>query len=287
MAKFMFGPAGKPVSYRGSIQGVPGFLREIGLNAFEYQAVRGVRISEEQARELALEAAKNGVLVSLHAPYFINLSSLSESTLRASIERLCESIRASKYMNAYVVVFHPGYYKGSTPREALNRAISALKKVEEFRDSINATNVWLGPETVGKTSQLGSLEENIEICRAISNCRPVIDWAHIYARSRGSLITSIDHVIKVVEEVEMELGSKSTKPLHMHFSKIEYGKGGEREHHALSEAGYGPSFELVCKGLTQVGVEGVFISESPLLEKDALLMKDLCSRICGVNCVAD
>ncbi|MCS7128237.1 MAG: TIM barrel protein [Sulfolobales archaeon] len=287
MAKFKFGPAGKPVSYRGSIQGVPRFLREMGLNAFEYQAVRGVRISEEQAKELALEAVKNGVLVSLHAPYFINLSSLSESTLRASIERLCESVRASKHMNAYVTVFHPGYYKGSTPREALSRAINSLKKVEEFRNSIDASNVWLGPETVGKTSQLGSLRENIEICRAISNCRPVIDWAHIYARTRGGLITSIDHVIKVVEEVEVELGSKPIKPLHMHFSKIEYGKGGEREHHALSEVEYGPSFELVCEGLTQVGVEGVFISESPLLEKDALLMKDLCSKICGVNCIAD
>ncbi len=287
MAKFKFGPAGKPLSYRGSMHGVPGFLRGIGLNAFEYQAVRGVRISEEQARELGLEASKNGVLVSLHAPYFINLSSLSEPTLTASVERLCESVRASMHMNAYVVVFHPGYYRGSTPREALNRTISALKKVEEFRNSINAASVWLGPETVGKASQLGSLEENIEICRAISSCRPVIDWAHIYARTRGSLITSIDHVIKVVEEVERELGSGPVKPLHMHFSKIEYGRGGEREHHALSEASYGPSFELVCKGLTQVGVEGVFISESPLLEKDALLMKDLCSRICGVNCVAD
>ncbi len=287
MSRLRFGPAGKPIEYKGSMQGVPKFLREIGLNALEYQAVRGVRISEEKARELGIEAKKYNIVLSIHAPYYINLGSPVKKVIESSIQRLKESIQAGLWMNATVIVFHPGYYKGVTPSEALENVINALKIVEEYRELIKATHVWLGPETTGRTSQVGTVDENIAICKEISNCKPVVDWAHIYARSMGKYITSIDHVIEVIEKIERELGKKAVSPLHMHFSKIEYGKGGEREHHTLSEEGYGPDFNIVCKGLVETGVDGVIISESPILEKDAIVMKNICKELCGVECIAD
>ncbi len=287
MPRYRFGPAGKPVDYRGDMVGVPEFLHSIGLNAFEYQAVRGVRISEEKARKLGEEARKYDVLLSLHAPYYINFGSPKEETRRASIERLKASIRACSWMGAYIAVFHPGYYKGVTPEEALRNTIACLKEVEEYRSSIGADNVWIGPETTGKTSQLGTLDENIAICREIDKCKPVIDWAHMYARSMGEYITSVDHVIEVIEKIERELGTEAVKPLHMHFSRIEYGKGGEREHHTLAEKDYGPDFEIVCRGIVETGVDIVVISESPILEKDAIVMRDICSRLCGVECIAN
>ncbi|WP_440060283.1 deoxyribonuclease IV [Thermogladius sp. 4427co] len=262
----------------------PEFLRSIGLDAMEYEAVRGVNISEEKARAFGAEAEKYDIKLSLHAPYFINLSSRNEKTVQASIERLKQSILASYWMGAYVVVFHPGYYKDMPSREdALRAVIENLKPVAEFRDSLGAKNVWIGPETTGKTSQVGDVDETIEICSRVEGARPVVDWAHIYARSGGKFIVSKDDVISVVEKIEKVLGEWAVKPLHMHFSKIEYGKGGEREHHTLGEAEYGPDFEIVCSALTELGVEGIFISESPILEQDALVMKEICARVGGTG----
>lgn len=285
MTKYYFGPAGKPIGYRGSMIGVPKFLYELGLNALEYQAVRGVKISEDKAHKLGEEASKYNVLLSLHAPYFINLGSPKETTVQASIKRLIDSVRAAYWMNAYIVVFHPGYYKDTTPEEALKRAIKALREVVEYRRGLGAESVWLGPETTGKITQLGTLEENIAICREIDKCKPVIDWAHLHARSLGSYIVDTSHVIEVIELVERELGTQAVKPLHMHFSRIEYGKGGEREHHTLAEEEYGPDFEIVCKGVVETGIDAVFISESPVLEKDAIAMKNICTKLCGAECI--
>lgn len=288
MPRFLFGPAGKPIGFKGDLIASLTYLRELGLNAMEYEAVRGVRINKERAVKLREAAEENGIKLSLHAPYFINLSSPEEHKVAKSIERLNRSVEAAHWMGAYIVVFHPGYYKGlSSPQEALEKAIEALRTVAKYRASIGAEDVILGPETTGKTTQLGTLDENIAMCREIGGCRPVVDWAHMYARSMGEYITSVDHVIEVVEKIEKELGTESVKPLHMHFSHIEYGKGGERMHHTLAEKEYGPSFEIVCRGLAETGVSGVFISESPILEKDALVMKDVCRRICGERCVAD
>jgi len=287
--RFRFGPAGKPFSMKSAdILKAPAFLRDLGLNAMEYEAVRGVNITEEKARAFGEEAAKNNILLSLHAPYFINLSSKNTKTVEASIERLKQSVLASYWMGAYVVVFHPGYYKDMPSREeALRAVVENLKAVAEFRDSIGAKNVWLGPETTGKTSQVGDLDETIEISSRVPGTRPVVDWAHLYARYEGKFIVSKDDVVGVVDKIERNLGSWALKPLHMHFSKIEYGRGGEREHHMLNEKEYGPDFEMVCSALAEVGVEGVFISESPVLEHDAIIMKNICAKVCGEACVGE
>lgn len=289
MPKMRFGPAGKPVSMKSSdILKAPAFLHELGLNAMEYEAVRGVKISEDKARKFGEEARKYDVVLSLHAPYFINLASGKKTTVEASITRLKESVQASYWMGAYIVVFHPGYYRDApSKREAVKMVIDHLKPVVEFIDELNATNLWLGPETTGKTTQIGDLDEVIEISRKLDHVKPVIDWAHLHARYEGKFITSVDDVIHVIDKLEKELGEYAVKPLHTHFSRIEYGKGGERKHHVLAEKDYGPEFEHVCKGLWETGVEAVIISESPILEQDALVMKKICMEICGVECVAD
>jgi len=289
MSRFRFGPAGKPVSMKsGDITKAPEFLRGLGLNAMEYEAVRGVRITEEKARLFGEKASEHGIKLSLHAPYFINLAGSKKSVVEASIKRLGEAVQASKWMGAYIVVFHPGYYSTApSKREAVEKVIENLKQVLEYREAINAKNVWLGPETTGKTSQVGSLDEVIEIAMKLEGVKPVIDWAHLYARHEGKFVVSVDDVIKIVERLEKELGEYAVKPLHTHFSRIEYGKGGEKKHHVLAEEKYGPEFEHVCRGLFEAGVEAVIISESPVLEQDALVMKDICSQICGVECIAD
>lgn len=288
MPRYWFGPAGKPISMKSmDILKAPLFLREMGLNAMEYEAVRGVNIREDKARALGTEARLNGIKLSLHAPYFINLAG-KRDVVEASIRRLNESIEAAYWMKAYVVVFHPGYYRDApSKREALKKTMDALGKVIEYREQINAREVWLGPETTGKTSQIGDLNEVIELSRNLGGVRPVVDFAHLYARSEGKYITSREHVIQVIEHVERELGSWALRPLHVHFSKIEYGRGGEREHHNLTEEGYGPDFGQVCRALCEMNVDAVVISESPVLEQDALLMLKICRETCGEKCIVE
>jgi len=288
MPRFWFGPAGKPITLKSAdILRAPSFLREMGLNAMEYEAVRGVNIREDKARAFGNEARANGVKLSLHAPYYVNLAGRKD-VIEKSIRNLNESIEASHWMGAYVVVFHPGYYKDApSKRDALRKVIENLKPVVEYREQINAKNVWLGPETTGKTSQIGDLEEVIEIALSVENTRPVIDFAHLYARSGGKFITSKDHVLHVIETIETRIGTWALKPLHVHFSKIEYSKGGEREHHNMSEEEYGPDFKHVCSALCETGVDAVIISESPVLEQDSLVMLNMCREICGEKCIVE
>jgi len=275
-----FGPAGRPIDYVGPTPAIPAYLKALGLDAFEYQAVRGVKISDEDAMNLKEQSLKHDVLLSLHAPYYINFSSAKSDVIRKSIRWLVLAAEACYKMGAYVAVFHPGYYGGKDPREALELVENSLKRVEEELKLRGIKGVFLGAETTGKISQVGSLEEVIELSSKLENVKPIIDWAHLHARSLGEQIRSVDEIIGIIDLLEKEVGSKAIKPLHTHFSRIEYGKGGEREHHVLDERSYGPEFTVVCKGLREVGVDAVIISESPLLDKDALLMKRIFMNEC-------
>ena len=278
MGRIRFGPAGKPLDFKGAMERVPEFLASIGLDALEYEAVRGVRISEAKARLLGEEARRHDIVLSMHAPYYVNLASPDEDVVKRSLKRLYDSMVAAEWMGAYAVVVHPGYYKGNKSREEALRRV-----IEAFNSLMEGLPAWVktpevAPETMGKTSQVGSLEEVVEICRNTQRCRPCIDWAHLYARAEGGFVRSVDEVVKAIEYVERELGSRAVRPLHTHFSKIEYGRGGEREHHTLSEEEYGPDWRIVCRAYLETGIDAVVISESPILEKDALLMKKICDE---------
>lgn len=288
MPKFWFGPAGKPIGLKSmDVTEAPAFIRRIGLNAMEYEAVRGINISDEKARILGEASRSQGVKLSLHAPYYINLAG-REQVVNSSIERLTASVRISSVMGAYIVVFHPGYYRDApSKRGAVEKIIRNLSRVVEYRDQHGFKDVWLGPETSGKISQVGDLVEVIEISSAFKGVRPVIDFAHLYARYMGRFVRSKEDIVKIVDTIEKKLGREHLNPLHTHFSKIEFNRGGEKEHHALGEEKYGPDFRIVCEALCEVGVDTVVISESPLLEEDSLIMKNTCIEVCGEGCVVE
>lgn len=273
-----FGPAGRPPSFKGPIVELPVFLRNEGLDALEYQAVRGVRISEDTAKRLGHVAKECDVLLSLHAPYAINLSSAKKETIEASKERLVASLQAAYWMGAHVVVFHPGYYGKYTPEEALGLCIAALKEVRERAKSLGIQGVLLGPETTGKLSQVGSLEEIIKMCEEVEDTVPVIDWAHIHSREQG-LFRSKEDYLRITNIIEERLGHGIVKSLHCHFTKVEYGKKGELRHHPLEAEGYGPPFEPLAELIVEHGYSFTIISESPLLDVDAIRMKSILESI--------
>jgi deoxyribonuclease-4 len=277
-----FGPAGVPPTFRAmkaALTDVPRLLREEGLDAFEYQAVRwGAKpqIKREDAEKLGLKARENDVLLSLHGSYFINLCGGKE-TVEASKDRLIACATASRWMGSKIVVFHPGFYGRKPPKEVFNECLEALKDVVERLRALGISDVKLGPETMGKPTQFGSLEEVLALCEQVEQTQPVIDWAHLHARDRGRF-KNVDDFRVVVEEIERRLGTEAVKNMHCHFTKVEFTDKGEKCHHTMDEAGYGPDFEMLAKIIADFRLNPVIISESPVLDVDAIKMRDILRR---------
>jgi deoxyribonuclease-4 len=274
-----FGPAGVPPGFKAlkaTLMDVPRLLREEGLDAFEYQAVRwGVKpqIRRDDAEKFGLKAKETDVLLSLHASYFINLCGDKE-TVEASKARLVACATAAQWMQAQTVVFHPGFYGKKTPKEAFANCLEALKDVVERLKSLGIGNVKLGPETMGKLTQLGSLEEVLALCEKVEQTQPVIDWAHLHARKKG-LFKTVENFRRVVETIEKRLGTETVKNMHCHFTKVEFTEKGEKCHHTLDEAEYGPDFALLAKVIAEFKLTPVIISESPVLDVDAIKMRNI------------
>lgn len=268
-----FGPAGKPPRFKGPIVETPCFLHDEGLDAFEYQAVRGVRISQKDADELGSVARESDVWLSLHGPYFVNLSG-EKATVMASRQRILDSLKAASWMGAHQVVFHPGYYGMRIASEAVDMCIRAMQAIVEDAKALGIKGVALGPETTGKQSQVGSLDEILTMCEKVELTAPTIDWAHIHAREGGKIKTKDDY-LKVLEEIEKRLGSEAVKNLHCHYTPVEFTAKGERRHHTLDEPNFGPPFKPFAELIVEQRLRPVIISESPVLDVDSIKMRDL------------
>jgi deoxyribonuclease-4 len=266
-----FGPAGNPIGFKGQTVDVCDYIREIGLDAYEYQATYGVRIQKQSAMRLGNNASKNSIKISMHAPYYINLCSPKEDVLERSIKRLIQSARASEWMGAYRIVFHPGFYTNYTSDEAMKKCKNTIETLMEEISALGIKKFTFAPETTGKKSQLGSLEEIIDICQHFDYFAPTIDFAHIHARNQGC-IKSKSEYHKIFQKIEDGLGLKS---VHSHFTHIEYTDKGERKHHTLSEDAYGPPLEILLEAIIECGWNVTIICETPFLEQDALLMKSI------------
>jgi len=266
------GTAGIPISAeeRTTFGGLKR-IKELGLNALEIEFVRNVYLKNEVAKKVGEEAKKLDIELSIHAPYFINLCSEKEK-LEASKKRILDSVERAFYMNARVVVFHPGYYGKLSKDEAYEKVKEACEDLVEKMEKNGWNKVFLGLETTGKLSQFGTLEENIKISKEVKNCIPVIDFAHIFARSGGK----IDF-----KEVVDKVSYLKPKFLHCHFSGIEFKPakegGNERKHLNLTE-GAKPDYKPLVKELKKVKFDITLISESPNLEGDALFLKEMLKK---------
>lgn len=270
-----FGPAGNPLGYIGETINVCDYIRRRGLNAYEYQATYGVRISKQSALKLKKSSKENNILISMHAPYYINLSSNKDDVVDRSIQRLIQSAKAAEWLDAYRIVFHPGFYTKYTPTEAMMKLQSAINDLTEKLESMGVSKYTFAPETSGKKTQLGSLEEIIEICFTHENFTPTVDFAHLHARSGGGIKSKKDYG-EIFEKLEDNLGLNS---LHSHFTSIEFTDKGERRHHALFEDNYGPPMEPLLEEIAERGWNVTVICETPLLDEDALLMQKAYNKI--------
>jgi deoxyribonuclease-4 len=269
------GPAGVPISSRDhSTLGGIRRVAELGLNSIEVEFVRGVAMKNEAADEVGKLAKELGVLLSVHCPYFVNLCSTDKKKLEASKKRILDSVERAYHMGAHVAVFHPGYYGSLTQETAFKAVEEACLDMLDRIKSAGIKGVALGHETTGKVSAFGTLDEIVQLCERVRGCVPVVDFAHIWARQAGKIDYS---------EVFEKLKPLKLDHLHTHFTSMEWtpaktpGYGNEKHH--LPIKFNRPPFEPLAREILKRKLNITLISESPVLEQDSLIMKQIFEKL--------
>lgn len=272
--KIFIGPAGVPISSKGkSTKDGIETVSKLGLNAFEVEFVRGVVMSNGTAKEIGAIAKSLGIKLSVHAPYYINLNSADKAKLEASKKRVLDSLERGHHMGAEVVAVHASYYGDDTPEKTYEDTKEACVDILEKAAKSGWYGVKLGLETMGKKSQFGSLEELARLSKEIKII-PYIDWAHIFVRNNGTIDYS--GIFSQLEKLKI-------KKIHSHFENVKKnGKGEFVDVHIPID--HHPPFEPLAKEILKRKIDITLISESPLLEKDALKMKGILENLgCKFN----
>lgn len=279
----IFGPSGNSAifyeeGYNSSLE-MPEWLRNMELDAYEYSCARGVNIKHDMAEELGKIAKENGISLSVHAPYYINLASEEPHTIEKSFDYITKTARVAEIMGAKRVVLHPGSL-GKLSREiAFENIKSNLNKILEIINK-KGFKVSLCPETLGKKNQMGTLDEVLELCLLDESLIPTLDFAHLHALNAGALKKKSDYE-KVFDRLFTVLGEERGKTIHIHYSRVEFTvKGGEKKHWTYDDIEFGPEFEPLAECLIEYGVSATIISESRgTMAEDAFKAKKIYNRI--------
>jgi deoxyribonuclease IV len=242
MTKIIFGPSGL-----GPVAGAFEFLEKIkkqGILACEIAFTYGIYIKKEDAIKIGERAKELGIFLSIHAPYYINLNSEDKQKVFMSKKRILDCCEIGHYLGAKRIVFHAGFY-GKTEREKAYKNIkeSVVELIKEVKK--NKWDVELCPEVMGKINVFGSIDE---ISRLVNEtgCGFCIDFAHILAR----------YGERKFEEIKEAF---SVKKWHTHFSGINYGEKGEKNHIPTEKKEWGELFGF----LKELDKEIVLICEAP------------------------
>lgn len=278
-----FGPGGNSESFgkRKFPEQLPEYLASMGLNGYEIECGRGVRIAEKTYNLLPGIAKQNGIYLTLHTPYFISLSSENEETRLKSVTYIEESAQAAHKLGAKKIVVHSGSCAKMSREAALELAKDTLSKAQARLDEIGLSDIIICPETMGKINQLGTLSEVIELCKVDDRFLPCVDFGHLNARTLGGIKTIEDYAA-ILDEIENKLGYERLKNFHVHFSKIQYTTGGEKCHLTFSDNEYGPEYEPLMELFAKRGLEPSVICESAGTQaEDASEMKKAYERYLG------
>ncbi len=277
---FRFGTVGSPLSTPkkpGGSVGAISRLAEMGLDALELGWVQSVRVSEETCAQIRAASLEKDVLVSVHAPYFINLNA-DEEEWPKSRKRLMDAAHYGNLAGATHIIFHPGSYFGRSPEEVLPLAIERLAScIDELRAAANP--VTLCPETMGKSAMLGSLEDVLAMSRAMPGVTPCLDFAHLHARPGDGSMNTYDEWARLLNGYVQALGRDGLAHLHIHLSGIEYGPKGEKEHLRVEDADL--DIKALFRALHNLKCGGRILCESPAMEEDALVLKRLWVEVSG------
>ena len=267
MDKLLFGISGLPLgdgsqkfTYRSGIE----HLSSIGLDAMELPFVRNVNVTSKNRDEILNEKLSHNFYLSAHGSYFVNLNADEPEKQDQSKERIVKGASALKSVDGKSLVFHPGFYLKDSQEET-------LKTIKENLESLPDIGVDYRLETTGKPTQFGSVDEILTLCSQIPTCKPCIDFSHVHARGNGTLKT-YDDFVSILEKIEKALGRAGIEDMHVHMSGINYGPKGEKNHLPFEESDF--NYMECLKAFKDYGVKGCIICESPILEVDALRLKE-------------
>ena len=273
----LFGPSGNsPLFYEeghNSSEQMPGWLQEKGLTAYEYSLTHGVRIKKPTAERIGKAAKDNGIFVSVHAPYYINLATDDDTAMEKSVRHLERATEAAEWLGARRVVFHPGSAKGTDRNKALGYIRNGLDIVKKRCQKWLDAGIKLCPETMGKKNQMGNVDEILSLCAGHEWLIPTFDFGHIHAAG-GGVLNSVEDFEAVFDTIESALGYDRAARIHCHFSRIEYGQSGERRHMNFEDTEYGPDFSHLAEVIVARDYSPVLICESRGNQiQDAMEMK--------------
>lgn len=277
----IFGVAGVPTNYKGKFKDLFNWLREINLNAYEIQCVYGFKISDAN-KQIIMQEKEKGFNFSIHAPYYINMGSLNSPVVVRSKENMKQGIELAKSIGVNRIIFHPGGGHNNTEEGRIVAVKQLIDAVNEFTSEVDMGDVRLYPEIGGKTANLGSLDEIIEICKNCEYCYPCIDIAHLHARENGSIISK-DILREKLQKVKDELPDKF-KYIHFHAYTINYNDKGEIKHlmhgEDMPNGSEGrPNLQEFVELLHEMEIEPWVISEaSDTQEIGAKYMRDLYNK---------
>ena len=273
----LFGPAGNSDAFHleghtSSLESAK-WVKDKGLDLFEYSFGRGYRMSSDMGQQIGQNFKKEGIELSLHAPYYINFANPDEEMFNKSLGYMKTGIKFMHNMGANRLVFHPGSCGKESRENAYTLMYNRFKMFMTELEKILDKNMFLCPETMGKTMQIGTYKEIVDLCTISPKLMPTFDFGHINSLTHGSLKCEDDYA-KIFDYCAERLGEERTKNVHIHFSKIQYGEKGEIKHLTFADQIYGPNFDHLCNLLVKRNYNCHVICESQgTMAEDSLIMK--------------
>ena len=260
--------AGMPLrTGKGSYPQAFDILKEMNLDGMELEFVHGVRMSDE-SRVFVKEQAKD-FIITAHGPFYINLNSKEEEKIDASVQRIIDTASVASQAGAFSITYHAAFYMGGDKQTVYNQVKTQTKRIIDVLEHENI-KVWVRPETTGKATQWGDLDEIINLSKEFEQVLPCVDFSHLHARTAGEYNT-YDEFSRVLEKMGNEIGQYALENFHGHLAGIEYTAKGERQHLNLEQSDM--NYKDLLKALKAFNVKGAIVCESPNIEDDCLLLK--------------
>ena len=243
-------------------------LKEMNLDGMELEFVHGVRMSDDN-RIFVKEMAKNFVITA-HGPFYINLNSKEEEKIEASVQRIIDTAAVAAQAGAFSITYHAAFYMGGDKETVFEQVKTQTKRIIDILEN-EKIKVWVRPETTGKATQWGDIDEIINLSKEFEQVLPCVDFSHLHARSAGKYNT-YDEFSKVLEKMGNNIGQYALENFHGHLAGIEYTAKGEKQHLNLENSDM--NYKDLIKVMKEFGVKGALVCESPNIEDDCKLLKN-------------
>ena len=240
-----------------------------GHGAYELAFVNGFPWKEKRCRRFGELAAERNVALSVHAPYFAVLTVDDPDNRKQTLAALEHTMKLGKALGAHTIVAHAGYMKDRTSEQIHELVDDGLRVIEP---KVRYLGVALGLETSGTDRAFGTLGDIALIARQFSFVRPVIDWAHVHAKSGGGLTTK-EAFQSVIAFLREQFPGWAIDPLHTQFTDNHFGPSGEIKHVPYGD-GTLRSAPLAAAA-TEAGLRMIVISEAKEDESHAGILADL------------